>query len=341
MIGTVPPHVVRRVDAAAAELADATASWGARVTVDTAELLTARARLAGFSARDCLSANGSCRLLPLGAGYVAVNLARPHDAETVRLLVECGAADDPWVALTDALRAQGAALVDTLHDLEIPAAVLGSAAALPAMELRSLGTPGPVVASPLVIDLSAMWAGPVCAWILGRAGARVIKLEDPERPDGSRSGPPGFFEALHEGHEIRPIRLRAAPGRAELIELIDRADIVIESSRPRALAQLGIAAEEFVASRPGRTWISISGYGRWSPLANRVAFGDDAAVAGGLVTWTGGRPAFCGDAIADPLTGLYAGVAASSSVRAGGGQLIALAMAGVCADVNRPEPASC
>src|SRR5438445_440620 len=51
-----------------------------------------------------------------------------------------------------------------------------------------------------VVDLSAMWAGPLCASVLGMAGADVIKVEDPRRPDGARFGPPEFFDLLHAGH---------------------------------------------------------------------------------------------------------------------------------------------
>ena len=85
---------------------------------------------------------------------------------------------------------------------------------------------------------------------------------------------------------------------------------MIESSRPRALRRLGLHADEWLAAGPGRIWLSITGYGREDPR-QRVAFGDDAAVAGGLVaTGTDGSPAFCADAIADPLTGMLAAAAA-------------------------------
>jgi crotonobetainyl-CoA:carnitine CoA-transferase CaiB-like acyl-CoA transferase len=79
----------------------------------------------------------------------------------------------------------------------------------------------------------------------------------------------------------------------------------------------------------------VTGYGRTGDSADRVAFGDDAAVAAGLVAYDADGPVFCGDAIADPLAGLYAGLAAAASIAAGGGHLIEVSMAGVCAHVNR------
>lgn len=65
---------------------------------------------------------------------------------------------------------------------------------------------------------------------------------------------------------------------------------------------------------------------------DRIAFGDDAAVAGGL---TGldrvGDPVFLGDALADPVTGVFAAHAVAHSLADGGGELLSLPMAGCAA----------
>ena len=118
----------------------------------------------------------------------------------------------------------------------------------------------------------------------------------------------------------------------ELRELLAACDIVIEGSRPAALARRQLGPDH-VAAKPGRIWLRISGYGEAS---GRPGFGDDAAVAGGLVG-TDGRagfegPVFCGDAIADPLTGLEAVSAVADSLGRGGGELIHLSMAAVAAN---------
>ena len=110
------------------------------------------------------------------------------------------------------------------------------------------------------------------------------------------------------------------------------ADIVIESSRPRALEQLGLRPETVLDNDGPRLWISITGHGR-DAGRNRVAFGDDASVAGGLVSWAGPTPTFCGDAIADPLAGLAATAAALTSLAEGGRWLVEVAMAEVAADL--------
>jgi crotonobetainyl-CoA:carnitine CoA-transferase CaiB-like acyl-CoA transferase len=86
-----------------------------------------------------------------------------------------------------------------------------------------------------------------------------------------------------------------------------------------------------VAPRDGRVWLRITGHGADGERANWVAFGDDAAVSGGLVGGTGGDPVFCGDAIADPLAGLHAALTVAESLGRGGGELIELSMAAVAA----------
>jgi hypothetical protein len=185
---------------------------------------------------------------------------------------------------------------------------------------------------PLVVDFSAMWAGPLCARLLRLAGARVVKVETPDRPDGARLGDPRFYELLNAGHES--LVVDPATDGAALAELVRQADIVIEASRPRALAGWGLVAED--AARSGTVWLSITAYGR--AQGDRIGFGDDVAAGAGLVEWTDGVPSFVGDAIADPLTGLAAAVAV---LRAwGSGQVVDLPMASAAGSVFLTPPVS-
>jgi hypothetical protein len=92
---------------------------------------------------------------------------------------------------------------------------------------------------------------------------------------------------------------------------------------------MGIIAEELIAERKGLTWVSITGYGRTPEHAMRVAYGDDAGVAAGLsalLRQQYGIPVFCGDAVADPLTGAHAALAALAGWSAGGGYLLDVAL---------------
>ena len=51
-----------------------------------------------------------------------------------------------------------------------------------------------------VIDLSALWAGPLCAHLLHRCGAHVTTVSI-QRPDGAQFGSPDFYRHLHAGHD--------------------------------------------------------------------------------------------------------------------------------------------
>ena len=159
------------------------------------------------------------------------------------------------------------------------------------------------------------------------------EVEARQRPDGARRGHPGFFDLLHAGK--RSVVLDW-PREAECLRrLVAQADVVVEASRPRALRQLGIEAREVLAERPGRTWLSITGYGRHAPFDQWVGFGDDTAVAGGLYCGTEKDMRFCADALADPLTGAHAALAVWLSQRRGGGELVSLSLADVAAHTFR------
>ena len=375
------------LSALVAELAAVTRSVGVSVQADPGELLTGRAALAGFRRRGRVSAGGSARLVRAADGWCAVNLGRSDDVAAVPAILgalglddaarlagrgvagadgvwgelEAAAARVPAQALAAAAQLLGvpAGALPPVALPEGPAAVPGASAAVADRSGQGWG-PGRVsrIAAPsvgarlagaVVVDLSSMWAGPLCARLLGLAGAEVIKVETPDRPDGARAGERRFFDWLHGGHRSVVLDFRSASGRRALAALLAAADVVIEASRPRALAQLGLAPE-LIPHRDGQVWLSITGYGRGERAASElVAFGDDAAVAGGLVGWTGdgpggdggwdgGEPVFCADAVADPLTGLCGAIAVARSVAGGGGQLIDLPMREVAAGFAAAGP---
>ncbi|MEM8748367.1 MAG: CoA transferase, partial [Actinomycetota bacterium] len=181
------------------------------------------------------------------------------------------------------------------------------------------------------VNLASLWAGPLAARLLGDLGARVITVESTERPDGARRAD-AFFRSLHPEGEFVALEFRSPTGRRALAELLATADVVIEGSRPRALQQLGIDAESVLAADDGqgerpRVWLSITGHGRIGVAADRVGFGDDAAVAGGLVGHDRRGPHFVGDAIADPMTGLIAAATVVDLVERGGRWLVDAALA--------------
>jgi crotonobetainyl-CoA:carnitine CoA-transferase CaiB-like acyl-CoA transferase len=313
------------------------------------ELLRERSELTGWLPQGPISAGGSARLLPASDGWVAVSLPRLDDLDLLPAwlgVAPLPPEDDrvPWDDLAAAVAERPAAWhAERAQELGLAVAVVPSTAiADEQLEERGTVDPtrpyvrtavGPAVApgrTPeglLVVDLSSLWAGPTCARLLARVGAQVVKVESTTRPDGARLGNRQFYRRLHEGHEERSIPFDTIEGRAELRELLATADVVIEGSRPRALTRLGIDPGEIVADHPGAVWLAVTAHGRTGPRRQWVGFGDDAAAAGGLVRWEpDGSPAFVGDAVADPLTGLTAAALVAGAVRDGGGVVIDVAL---------------
>ncbi|MDT5117542.1 MAG: hypothetical protein QOE30_3281 [Mycobacterium sp.] len=294
------------------------------VTVDAATLLTGRAGLLGLTRGGQISAGGGTRLLSARDGWCALTLSRPDDIAAVPALLEVERVPvDPWPVLQHwAATCLVSAITERASLLDIPAAGLGEVAAAPP-RIHPMGTRAAArrFADLLVADLSSMWAGPLCGQLLAHAGATVVKVESPRRPDGTRQGNRQFFDWMN-GEKLS-YSLDFDSQADELRELLAVADIVIEGSRPAALTRRRLGPEH-IAPRAGRIWLRISGYGQ-DPA--RPAFGDDAAVAGGLVSTGADGPVFCGDAIADPLTGLEATSAVTESLARGGGELIHVSMA--------------
>jgi hypothetical protein len=298
------------------------------VEIDAATILAGRAAILGLTRRGRVSAGGATRLLATADGWCAVALPRADDVATLPALLEADAVpDDPWLALSDwAATRSTEAVVARGQLLDIAVAGRGEVRAEPPAVRRGRSGVGPRrVDGLLVADLSSLWAGPLCAQLLARAGAVVVKVESPSRPDGTRNGEPAFFDWMNFGKLSYAIDFDH-DGDA-LRQLLSTADIVIEGSRPAALRRRQLSADD-VPGRAGRIWLRIRGY-RGQP--HRSAFGDDAAVAGGLVGTGTQGPVFCGDAIADPLSGLEAARAVGQSLRRGGGEVIDVSMAQVAA----------
>ena len=331
------PTPLASVASAALDVLRALAPGSRLAHLDGAALLGERAAYLGLARRGRISPGGASRLLRARGAWIALTLPRDDDRALLPAWLETPDAfdADPW-ARVESLAAErpAAELVARARLVGLAAALAGPPADRAPPWLRvAARAPGrtPARAVPLVVDLSALWAGPLCGRLLALAGARVVKVESPARPDGARFGPPAFYAALNADKESVALDFRTAEGMRSLRALVARADVVIESARPRALSQLGIDAAERAGE--GTVWVSITGYGRREPEGGWIAYGDDAAAAAGLAAATGdpGAPLFCGDAIADPLTGLHAAVAALAHLRAREGALLELALRDVAA----------
>jgi hypothetical protein len=298
------------------------------IQVDAATTLAGRAALMNLTAQGRVSGGGATRRRGTADGGGAGALPRDDDVAALPALMEVDeVAGDHWAALTRwAATRPTDNVVARTQLLDIAAAALREAAAAPpAVRPGGSGAGSRGFKGLLVADLSSLWAGPLCAQLLARAGATVVKVESPSRPDGTRRGEPAFFDWMNSGKLCYAADFDRE--RDALRRLLVAADIVIEGSRPAALRRRKLSADD-VPARTGRIWLRINGY-RDQP--DRPAFGDDAAVAGGLVGAAADGPVFCGDAIADPLSGLESARAVGESLRRGGGEVIDVSMAQVAA----------
>ncbi|KQZ62282.1 hypothetical protein ASD67_12055 [Sphingopyxis sp. Root1497] len=254
------------------------------------------------------SPNRHCRLVRCRDGWIAVSLARDEDRELVPAWTGATFEDEPWDAIIGfaAERPAGVVVAGAI-DLHMPVARVGEAEPLAVSDLGS-GKPS----DGIIVDLSALWAGPYCGALLAEAGYAVVKVESPGRPDPTRLHTAHLDKRLNGGKR----HLVMALDGPDLLAMIGEARVLITSARPHALARLGLDEARLFAINPDLLWIAITAHGWSGDAAMRVGFGDDCAAAGGLVRWEDNRPQFIGDALADPLTGLTAATLALEALAA-------------------------
>lgn len=305
------------------------------------ELLSDRANDAGFSRRAPWSCGGSFRAVQTEDGWLGLSLARESDIAAVPALVEHEPTGSVWADVrTWAAGVSTSAASSRVALLGLPGG--------PIPERVPAARRAPVEATagrgrlrhaetPLVVDLSSLWAGPLCGDLLARTGARVVKVESRARRDGARSGSRAFFNRMNGLKDVRLLDFDDERDVARLQALIDEADVVIEASRPRALRALGVNAH--AAAHRGAVWVSLTAYGRNGPDGMRVGFGDDVAASASFVRWGRDGPYPVGDALADPLTGVVAAHAAVQALDGGAGALLDVSMFDVASWARRLCPA--
>ncbi len=308
---------------------------------DATRLLAERAEIHGLRVPSTTSCQGGCHFHRTRDGWVALNLSRASDRE---LLPAFFRSADPIALEAGLAQLEEADAVARGRELGMAIAGLHERPVSPALTITAEGYPAPPAQQGQrlrVLDLSALWAGPLATRLLRACGARVTRVESLGREDRIRTSDPVHFARLTQGKNSCSLDLRSAAGRSRLEALIAQADIVIEAARPRALRQLGLDADALVAHRPGLIWLTITGHGVNGEAANWVGFGDDTSVAGGLsarLRAQTGRIGFVGDAIADPLTGIFAAHAALDRHRRGRGGRRVLSMSGIVGEAIAADP---
>lgn len=192
----------------------------------------------------------------------------------------------------------------------------------------------------VVLDMSRVLAGPWSGQLLADLGARVIKIEHPERGDDTRSwGPPwlddagessdpdrlaAYYLCANRGKQSLGVDIATPEGQQLIQRLAAGADVMLENFKVGGLARYGLDAETLRAANPGLVVCSITGFGQDGPWSHRPGYDFMVQALGGLMSLTGepdGMPMKTGVAITDVMTGLYAtvGVLAALHERAQSG----------------------
>jgi crotonobetainyl-CoA:carnitine CoA-transferase CaiB-like acyl-CoA transferase len=174
-----------------------------------------------------------------------------------------------------------------------------------------------------VLDLSRVLSGPYCTMQLADMGARVIKIEHPDRGDDTRAwGPPwagtadrtarresSYFLSINRNKESVALDFKTTEGRALLDRLIASADILVENFRPGTLARMGLDYPSLSAKHPKLIYASISGFGHTGPRSSEAGYDAMVQAEGGLMSITGrpdAPPVRLGVAISDIAAGMFA-----------------------------------
>ena len=167
-----------------------------------------------------------------------------------------------------------------------------------------------------ILDLSRVLSGPYCTMLAADMGARVIKIEHPDRGDDTRAwGPPflagesAYYLSINRNKESVAIDFKTPLGRKALDELIARADVLVENFRPGTLDRLGLGYNDLQVRYPRLIYASISGFGLNGPRRDEAGYDAVAQAEGGLMSITGapdGPAVRLGVAIADIAAGMFA-----------------------------------
>ena len=317
----VPMGVTLRMEQLATIIEEIT-----KLSIDGPALLGERAAIAGLTRQGSRSVGGYAQLVESIDKPICINFARPDDLRSIPAWLQEEIDPNNRKELFSVLgKSKSEQLMKQADLLGIPLGVPGTEKHKHPAHLTEGKTSNKQAATTLVIEFGSLWASPLCGDLLRRSGCRVIKIESVSRPDGARRGPTGFFDLLNGGKESLALDFSDDRSLELLKKIVKEADVIIEGSRPRALRQLGIDAE--IEVEDGKVWVSITGYGRNGPRSKGVAFGDDAAVSGGL--FLKDPLCFIADAVSDPSAGLLAATLALSALKSGKGWLIDIPLSAV------------
>lgn len=169
-----------------------------------------------------------------------------------------------------------------------------------------------------VIDLTAVWAGPFGARLLGDYGAEVIKVESPRQWDLLRAlglipreTPRWYNRSAYFNHNNRDklglaLDLAIPSGRDVLLRLCAISDVIVENFRSDVMDNLGLSYAAVSGVNPAIIYVSMPGHGKTGPEKDYVAYGTNVEQLAGLVSlsgYEGGEPMKTGFSYGDPMAG--------------------------------------
>ena len=191
-----------------------------------------------------------------------------------------------------------------------------------------------------VLDLSRVFAGPLCGMVLADFGAEVVKVEHPGRGDdtrdwGMRIGKTEttYYNSMNRNKRSITLDLQTPEGVKIVHELLPQFDVVIHNFKTGGAEKLGLGYEQLKAIKPDLIYCAVAGYDSSGPEAKRPGY--DLVIQGeaGLMALNGeaGMPPLkFGVAVVDLVTGMYAAQAVLAALfrreRTGKGRLIEMAL---------------
>lgn len=165
-----------------------------------------------------------------------------------------------------------------------------------------------------ILDLTRLLPGPLGTMLMADMGADVLKIESPKNPDYVRMFPPHLngesVNYLLYNRSKRTLQLdyQTDEGRAQFLDMVRAADVVVEQFRPGYLNRLGLGYEAARAVNPRIIYVSVTGYGQTGPYAHLAGHDLNYLGVSGVLSLTGQpdeAPVLPGVQLADIAGGSY------------------------------------
>jgi CoA:oxalate CoA-transferase len=163
-----------------------------------------------------------------------------------------------------------------------------------------------------VVDLGQIYNGPYATFLMATAGARVIKIEPHGGEHLRRRGVVGGaalpFAMLNANKVSITLNLKTARGKLLLIDMVKRADVLLENFAPGAMERLGLGWEKLRTINPRLVYGSGTGFGLSGPKRDYPAMDLTVQAMAGVMSVTGFAdrpPVKAGPAICDFITGVH------------------------------------